>query len=441
MKYLSFVLALLAFTTVHAQTFEWNAKSGPANTNEVQPAGNLQAYEKAYNERQSGLAGIYNPSLHNSRTIYGETYNSTELTASHGILPLGTLIKVVNLDNSRNVTVRVNDRGQECSDCLLMLSQASADALGVNYRGRVSVERVGFSNWNPAPPRNNYQPAPVAYGTQQPTYNQPATYGSAPAAYGNTPADGGVVRPVTIGGQSVGWQSRGGEVVQQPTRVTPPATQAAPRGEYAVLGGPSVMAREVDPATRANQPTTYSRRPAVVAPQQQTTYPSYGQPQVYQPAANQPQTYQQPQPYQQAPAQQQPRPAQVIPQAAPPQPTVTRYQQKGGSVTPESYGQPARTAPATYAAVPATPPTAAAGPQRGFAIQLGAYNNELYAQNRVNQLKAAGLGNVFYLTSQKADGQLINRVYAGTFPSMADAQVASTNIRNAHQIAGIVTKL
>lgn len=441
MKYLLVIFALLAVASVDAQTFQWNTKSGTASNKEVQPESQLQAYEKAYNERQAGLAGIYNPNLHNSRTVYGETHNANELTASHGILPLGTLVKVVNQDNNRNVTVRINDRGQECSDCLITLSQAGADALGINYRGRVTVERVGFSNWNPAPQRTAYQqPAPVYTSS-------PATYGSAPAAA----PTGGVVRPVAIGGETVGWQSKGGPVQQG--QVTPqPQPTVTPRSEVAVLGAPSVMSREVDPASRANQPATYSRRPTVVTPSASTTYPtqnqSYPTPaptaQTTYPAYRQPQTYSIPNqqaPRQQTPTTQQPSPAQVVPQAAPPQPTVQRYQQKGGSVVPESYGQ-ARTTPAaptTYAAIPAAP--VASTPQAGFVVQLGAYNNELYAQNRVNQLKAAGLSNVFYVAFRKGDGQLINRVYAGTFPSMADAQVAANNIRTAHQVAGIVTRL
>lgn len=77
----------------------------------------------------------------------------------------------------------------------------------------------------------------------------------------------------------------------------------------------------------------------------------------------------------------------------------------------------------------------------GYAVQLGAYNNELYAKNRVNQLKQSGLSNVFYLSARKTDGQIINRVYAGTFGNMAAAQQAANSIRSGYQIAGIVTSL
>lgn len=439
MKNLLSVFTLLLCFTANAQTFEWNSKSGAATAKEVRPSGNLPAYEKAYNERQSGLAGIYNPSLHNSRTIYGETYNSAELTASHGILPLGTLVKVVNLDNSKTVTVRINDRGQECSDCLLMLSQAAADALGINYRGRVSAERVGFSNWNPAPPRPATASGPVAYGN-------PSPYES--SAYGR-PA-GGIVRPVAIDGQTIGYRSKGAvssagsvagrgvPIYGQAGQVTP-RQSSTPRGAYAALSAPAVVSREVAPAA---PPATYSRRPTVVAPQssyrgygqapayQQPTYPPQASPSVYRQPTYPPTTgYPQPA-YQTVPVQQ-------APQAAPPRPTVPRYQAKG-TTTPESYGQvrPAN-APTTYA----TPPAAPAAAPSGYAIQLGAYINELYAKNRVNELKNAGLANVFYLAATKADGQIINRVYAGTFANMAAAQSAATGIRDRHQIAGIVTRL
>jgi cell division septation protein DedD len=88
-------------------------------------------------------------------------------------------------------------------------------------------------------------------------------------------------------------------------------------------------------------------------------------------------------------------------------------------------------------------PTAAsaAAPTSGYVVQLGAYNNEVYALNRVNQLKQMGLSNVFYRTVQKPDGQVINRVYAGTFASMAEAQTASRLIQGNYQIAGIVSSL
>lgn len=439
MKYLFTLIACCAFTIIHAQQFEWNTKSVEAHPKEVLTKTPAQvAYDKAYNERQTGMAGIYNPNVQGTRTAFGETYNSNFLTASHPILPLGTLVRVQNLDNGRQVSVRINDRGQECADCLLMLSQASANQLGLNYRGRVSVERTGFSNWNPAPP------------TAQ------------PKSYANLPAYGGqVTRPVEINSANNQWQSRSGTTPTPQTNnspiaygnqvVTPstgynrpqaygtPSQQAKVSGNYAVLSAPSapsVMSREVQPATVSRQPSTYSRYPTAATPTTQAN----SQPRSYQPV---------PRTAGQTPYYQQPAPVQ---QATPPPSTVLRYQESRNVPAPATYNTPQTyNAPQAYnppsdmtARGVATPTPAATAPtntQSGYVVQLGAYNNELYAKNRVSQLKQMGLSNVFYRAFQKPDGQYINRVYAGTFTSMAEAQQASKLIQGNFQIAGIVSAL
>lgn len=451
MKYLLCLFALMATMVTQAQSFEWNSKS-PAPTQVTRSNADQAAYEKAYNERQVGMAGTYYGTAEGRQTAYGETFRNSAMTASHRLLPLGTLLQVINLDNGKRATVRVNDRGQACTDCLLQLSATAASSLGIQGYGQVSVERVGFSNWNPTPPTSMAQ-APV-------TYNNAPSY--TPSSYGAPAPSGGVVRPVSIGGETVGWNAKGGSVPQteptsygsvatysqQPGQVHTGTVQTTPnpQANAVVLSAPSVLSREVDPATRANQPTTFSRRPTMVIPQPQPYSPTPSPQSYYQSAP----AYQQPQPYYGQPTYTAPQPvqqspAQVVPQAAAPQPTVERFQARGGTVTPESYGQPVNV-PTSYAAVPAAPiaapaPASAPGSRPGFVVQLGAYNNELYAKNRVTQLQGSGLVNVFYVASKKPDGQVINRVYAGTFPSMADAQVVATDIRNDYQIAGIVTRL
>ena len=415
---LSLLVLLLLVGQLPAQTFQWNTKSGSAHPKEVttdSPA--LRAYDRAMNERQTGLAGIYNPNARGSRTVYGETYNPSELTASHAILPLGTLARVTNLDNNQQVTVRINDRGQECQDCLLQLSQAAASQLGINYRARVSVERAGFSNWNPAPPAA----APVALSTPATYQYQPApraAYPSTPATY-STPAPvaapgqprPGVVRPATIGNQAYGWEPK----AAQPPAPAPSATGSyrpapqvygqAPRvyanpnpgpTNQGALGTPangSVTSREVTPANGTGYvpvaPATYSRYPTTVTP-------------AYTPA---------------------PRPATTV---APPPPTVRPGQTARAVAAPAVYATPA--------------PTAAPATAANYVVQIGAYSNEMYARNRVAQLQAAGLPTAFYRAVRKPDGQVINRVYSGTYPTAADAQRAATDIRTAHNIAGIVAR-
>ncbi len=61
------------------------------------------------------------------------------LTAAHPTLPFGTRLRVVNLDNDRQVEVRINDRGPSVSGRILDLSYAAARALGATGPGVIPV--------------------------------------------------------------------------------------------------------------------------------------------------------------------------------------------------------------------------------------------------------------------------------------------------------------
>jgi rare lipoprotein A len=60
---------------------------------------------------QFGLASWYGPGFHGEETASGEIFNQRAMVAAHRTLPLGTVIRVTNLENGRRVTLRVIDRG------------------------------------------------------------------------------------------------------------------------------------------------------------------------------------------------------------------------------------------------------------------------------------------------------------------------------------------
>lgn len=60
---------------------------------------------------QLGLASYYGPGFHGRETASGEIFDQTEMVAAHRTLPLGTVVKVTNLENGRAVALRVIDRG------------------------------------------------------------------------------------------------------------------------------------------------------------------------------------------------------------------------------------------------------------------------------------------------------------------------------------------
>lgn len=92
--------------------------------------------------KETGLASWYGPEFHGNRTANGERYNMFDLTAAHRTLPFGTLVKVENLENHREVTVRINDRGPFVDRRIIDLSYGAARALGLSRGGTAKVRIV-----------------------------------------------------------------------------------------------------------------------------------------------------------------------------------------------------------------------------------------------------------------------------------------------------------
>lgn len=76
-----------------------------------------------------GTASWYGPGFSGKPTSSGEIYNMHAMTAAHPTLPMNCLVRVRNMLNGRETTVRVNDRGPFVSDRLIDLSFAAAGAL------------------------------------------------------------------------------------------------------------------------------------------------------------------------------------------------------------------------------------------------------------------------------------------------------------------------
>jgi rare lipoprotein A len=88
---------------------------------------------------ETGRASWYGQAHHGQRTASGERYDMNALTCAHPSLPFGTRLRVVNLDNDREVEVRVNDRGPVAPGRIIDLSYAAARALGAVGAGLVPV--------------------------------------------------------------------------------------------------------------------------------------------------------------------------------------------------------------------------------------------------------------------------------------------------------------
>lgn len=111
-----------------------------------------------YSER--GIASWYGRKFHGKRTSSGEAYDMYSMTAAHRSLPLPCYARVTNLQNGRNVVVKINDRGPFHENRLIDLSYAAAAKLDIlsNGTGMVEIQVIDARTAAPsippsAPPR------------------------------------------------------------------------------------------------------------------------------------------------------------------------------------------------------------------------------------------------------------------------------------------------
>jgi len=81
-------------------------------------------------ELETGEASWYGEEFQGSETANGEIYDLNGLTAAHPTLPFGTTVKVTNLNNRKNILLRINDRGPYVRQRLIDVSWAAAKRLG-----------------------------------------------------------------------------------------------------------------------------------------------------------------------------------------------------------------------------------------------------------------------------------------------------------------------
>jgi rare lipoprotein A len=123
--------------------------------------------------RQEGIASWYGAEFDGRPTASGEIFNSSLFTAAHPTLPFGTVLIITNTQNSKKVTVRVNDRGPFVSARIIDVSRAAAEQLDILTTGTapVLVESTGVvvfpSGTGPdsglaGPPASGKDPAPAS---------------------------------------------------------------------------------------------------------------------------------------------------------------------------------------------------------------------------------------------------------------------------------------
>lgn len=105
---------------------------------------------------QVGLASFYGPGFHGEETASGEVFDQRQMVAAHRTLPLGSVVRVTNLDNGQQVVLRVIDRGpygrNHRKGTIIDVSKGAAQRLDFVEDGLVRVrvevlERADERGW------------------------------------------------------------------------------------------------------------------------------------------------------------------------------------------------------------------------------------------------------------------------------------------------------
>ena len=90
---------------------------------------------------QTGVGACYSNRLIGHRVSSGARYDPKAMTAAHARIPLGTHIKVTNLDNGKSAVVLVNDRlsAHAGGGIIVDLSRHACQELGFGRGGEAKV--------------------------------------------------------------------------------------------------------------------------------------------------------------------------------------------------------------------------------------------------------------------------------------------------------------
>ena len=102
-------------------------------------------------EVQIGIASYYGREFHRKLTANGQRFNMYKVSAAHKTLPLGTRVKVTNLNNGKSIRLTINDRGPFKKGRILDLSYKAAQKLGFVNEGttkvRIDVIKLGDNKY------------------------------------------------------------------------------------------------------------------------------------------------------------------------------------------------------------------------------------------------------------------------------------------------------
>ena len=86
-----------------------------------------------------GTASYYADEFNGRKTANGEVFDMHAMTAAHKTLPFNTMLLVRNMNNGKEVTVRINDRGPFVGSRIIDLSLGAAREIDLVASGTAPV--------------------------------------------------------------------------------------------------------------------------------------------------------------------------------------------------------------------------------------------------------------------------------------------------------------
>ena len=121
---------------------------GSFGKNSVYQVGNV-VYKPLYSAtgfQEEGVAAWYGEDFKEKQTASGEPLDAFKLRASHRTLPIGSWVKVSNLETKRSTLLKVNDRGPFIDGRIIDVSFKAAQKLGAYSQGTIKVLVEGLDS-------------------------------------------------------------------------------------------------------------------------------------------------------------------------------------------------------------------------------------------------------------------------------------------------------
>ena len=121
-----------------------------ASSNKISSTSNVitQKEPVAVGDIQYGVSSYYADKFHGRRTANGEIYDMYGISGAHQTLPLNSIVKLTNLENNKELVMRINDRGPFIKDRIFDCSYGAAVKLSFISQGTaiVKVEVLEIGN-------------------------------------------------------------------------------------------------------------------------------------------------------------------------------------------------------------------------------------------------------------------------------------------------------